>query len=405
MVGPAMLFESFGFRYIGPVDGHNTKDIITALEHARTQDVPVIVHARTKKGKGYEPAEADPITWHGVTPFDRERGQFSSSSSSKTKIPSYTSVFAHTITQLANSDPRVVAITAAMPSGTGLDLFRKQHPDRYYDVGICEQHAVTFAAGLATQGMRPICAIYSTFLQRGFDQVIHDVCIQNLPVIFAIDRAGMVGNDGETHQGVFDISLLRALPNLRVISPKDEAELQSMLASALQCDGPVAIRYPRGEGQGVALHITPPPVSLSSGEILRCGERLLLIGFGPLTHRLCTLADQIKSEFGFSPTVINARSAKPLDEELLRQQVPLHATIVTLEDHSLYGGFGSAIAEFMFDNNMGDRRLIRFGAKDFFTPHASQNEQHQLHGYDLHGMLERLTQEGELVPSKRRAQA
>ena len=381
MVGPAMLFESFGFRYIGPVDGHNIGDLITALEHARTQDVPVLIHARTKKGKGYEPAEADPIKWHGVTPFDIDAGKFSIASSVKAKAPTYTSVFANTLISLANNNDAIVAITAAMPSGTGLDLFKKSHPDKFFDVGICEQHAVTFAAGLACEGKRPVCAIYSTFLQRAFDQVIHDVCIQNLPVVFAIDRAGMVGNDGETHQGLYDISFLRSLPNMTILSPKDEAEFQSMLASAIAHPGPIAIRYPRGEGIGAPLNEIPQPLPIGRAEVLRHGKDLLLIAFGPLVQQTLHVAEQLCQLHGISTTVINARSLKPLDQELLGKEMIKYHLIATVEDHARAGGFGSAVAEFALDNGIILEKFLRFGAEDFYTAHASQSEQQALHGY------------------------
>lgn len=380
MVGPAMLFESFGFRYIGPVDGHNVGDLITALEHARTQDVPVLVHARTKKGKGYEPAEADPIKWHGVTPFDKNRGQFSSPVLVKAKAPSYTSVFANTLISLADKNDSIVAITAAMPSGTGLDLFKKSHPDKFFDVGICEQHAVTFAAGLACEGKRPVVAIYSTFLQRAFDQIIHDVCIQNLPVIFAIDRAGMVGNDGETHQGLFDVSFLRSLPNMTILSPKDEGEFQSMLASAITHQGPIAIRYPRGEGIGVSLNEIPQPLAIGRGEVLRRGDTVLLVAFGPVVQQALKVAEKLSSLHQISATVVNARSVKPLDEELLRQELPNYTLVATIEDHARAGGFGSAVAEFALDNQIALNKFLRFGASDFYTPHGTQAEQHALHG-------------------------
>jgi 1-deoxy-D-xylulose-5-phosphate synthase len=387
MVGPAMLFESFGFRYIGPVDGHNIGDLITALEHARTQDVPVLIHARTKKGKGYEPAEADPIKWHGVTPFDINGGKFSVLPSVKAKAPSYTSVFANTLISLANQNDSIVAITAAMPSGTGLDLFKKSHPDKFFDVGICEQHAVTFAAGLACEGKRPVCAIYSTFLQRAFDQVIHDVCIQNLPVVFAIDRAGMVGNDGETHQGLYDISFLRSLPNMAILSPKDESEFQSMLAAAVIHPGPIAIRYPRGEGIGAQLNEIPQALPIGRAEVLRRGEDILLIAFGPLVQQALHVAEQLHEVHGISSTVINARSLKPLDQELLSTEMLKHRLIATVEDHARSGGFGSAIAEFALDNQIILEKFLRFGAKDFYTVHASQAEQHSLHGYSAHQMV------------------
>lgn len=383
--GPAMLFESFGFRYIGPIDGHNMNDLLKALEHAKNQDGPVIVHCSTVKGKGYEPAEEDPITWHGVNPFDRSKGEFKAGKSAPAKkVPTYTSVFSKTLVDLARVDSRVKAITAAMPGGTGLDKFQAELPEQFYDVGICEQHAVTFAAGLACEGAKPVCAIYSTFLQRAYDQVVHDVCIQNLPVLFCLDRGGVVGNDGETHQGVFDISYLRALPHMVLMSPKDEQELRHMLATGIAHDGPSAIRYPRGNGFGVALDEAPRALPIGKGEVLKRGEDILCIAFGPFATLVADLADSLREEFGVSPTVINARFAKPLDIELLKVEIARHRTVFTVEDHSLIGGFGSAVLEAISEHNIAlETPLVRFGVGDSFIPHGSQEEQYKMSGYDI----------------------
>ncbi len=385
LAGPAMLFESFGFRYIGPVDGHDIRSLIAAFEHAKDQDVPVLIHAATVKGKGYEPAEDDPITWHGVTPFDRVRAQFhSSKAGAPKKAPSYTTVFANTIVRCAKSNPRIKAITAAMAGGTGLDKFQAELPQSFFDVGICEQHAVTFAAGLACEGMRPVCAIYSTFLQRAFDQVLHDVCIQNLPVVFCIDRAGVVGNDGETHQGVFDISYLRSLPNMVLMSPKDENELQHMLHTALLHNGPVALRYPRGNGIGVTLDSELKELPIGRAEVLCRGNDALCLAFGPLASSAVALASHLQRDFGITLTVINARYTKPLDRELLAAELPNYPLAFTLEDHALQGGFGSAVLELISDEGLVlPSALHRFGVGDFFLPHASQEEQHALCGYDM----------------------
>jgi 1-deoxy-D-xylulose-5-phosphate synthase len=386
---PAMLFEAFGFRYIGPVDGHDLPSLIQALENAKRQDIPVIVHCHTVKGKGYEPAEEDPILWHGVVPFDRTKGIFNASAPALTpnqtpkKLPSYTGVFADTVAEIAAKDRSVVAITAAMPSGTGLDKVAKQLPEQVFDVGICEQHAVTYAAGLACEGMKPIAAIYSTFLQRGYDQIVHDVCIQKLPVTFAIDRGGVVGNDGETHQGVFDIAYLRTIPNITIMSPKDENELRHMLYTAVHLGEPVAVRYPRGNGLGVALDPELKKLPIGKSEILRRGSDALIIGFGPIVSYATEAAEILSKQHSIECTVINARFTKPLDHELLSNELPKYDVVCTLEDHALAGGFGSAVVEFANDNNLNLRSSIRrFGIGDSFVPHGSQAEQHKMHGYD-----------------------
>jgi 1-deoxy-D-xylulose-5-phosphate synthase len=390
----SMLFEAFGFRYIGPVDGHSVPDLITALSRAKDQDVPVLVHAYTVKGKGYQPAEQDPITWHGVVPFDRSKGSFIApppAAPTPKKVPSFTQVFADALISEAATDQKILGITAAMPGGTGLDKFQKALPEQFYDVGICEQHAVTFAAGLACEGYRPVCAIYSTFLQRGYDQVVHDVCIQKLPVVFAMDRSGVVGNDGETHQGVFDIAYLRSLPHLVLMSPKDENELRHMLHTAVRIDGPVALRYPRGNGLGVALDDTPSLLPLGKAEVLREGSDVLFICYGPLTYRALQVAERLQAEVGISSTVVNARFAKPLDAELITHQAPRHRLICTLEDHAVQGGFGTAVLECLHDRQvLLTQPLVRFGVQDNYVPHASQDEQHVMNGYDAESIYRRV---------------
>ncbi len=380
---PAMLFEAFGFRYIGPVDGHNIEDLVRALEHAKKQDVPVLVHALTTKGKGYQPAEINPIKWHGVRPFHKEKGEFIKLPGGQKQPPSYTEVFSRSLISIAECMPKVAAITAAMPSGTGLDRFQERFPDRFYDVGICESHAVTFAAGLACEGYRPVCAIYSTFLQRSYDQVLHDVCIQKLPVVFALDRAGAVGDDGETHQGVFDISYLRSIPNITLMAPKDENELQHMLLTALLHDGPVALRYPRGEGVGVALDRHFSPLPIGKAEIVEQGEDILFIALGPMVQYALQASHVLRQKAGLTSTVINARFAKPLDVELLAAEIPRYGHVYTIEDHVLAGGFGSAVMEMICDQAVElQAPLKRFGVGDAFVPHASQQEQHRMHHYD-----------------------
>jgi 1-deoxy-D-xylulose-5-phosphate synthase len=395
---PAMLFEAFGFRYIGPVDGHDIPSLVQALENAKRQDIPVVVHCHTVKGKGYEPAEEDPILWHGVVPFDRSKGVFTSSAQVAAaatpppkKLPSYTAVFADTIAHLASRDSSVVAITAAMPSGTGLDKVANAVPAQVFDVGICEQHAVTYAAGLACEGLKPVVAIYSTFLQRGYDQVVHDVCIQKLPVTFAIDRGGVVGNDGETHQGVFDIAYLRTIPNITIMSPKDENELRHMLYTAVQLASPVAVRYPRGNGVGVALDPEFKQIPVGCSEIVRSGQHALILGFGPIIHNAIEAATTLARDHGIECTVVNARFAKPLDTNLLAKELPKYELVCTIEDHAISGGFGAAVLEFANDNGIQLKCPIkRFGVADTFVPHGSQSEQHAMYGYDAASIVEHI---------------
>lgn len=389
--GAAMLFEAFGFRYIGPVDGHNIDELVKALEHAKQQDVPVLLHTYTVKGKGYEPAEEDPITWHGVSPFERSRGEFVGKGGATPEPPTYTAVFADTVLELARRDRNVVAITAAMLGGTGLDKVQSVLPEQVFDVGICEQHAVTFAAGLACEGVRPICAIYSTFLQRAYDQVVHDVCIQNLPVVLAMDRGGVVGNDGETHQGVFDISYLRSLPNMVLMAPKDEGELRHMLYSALEYRCPVGVRYPRGNGVGADLASELQLLPLGKAEIVQHGSEVLFLCYGPVLGYADQVAHRLRQEHNISSTVVNMRFAKPLDGELLAHQVPTHRLVVTVEDHALTGGFGAAVIEHINDHHLSlQSEVERFGVRDEFVPHASQAEQHAAQGYDAAGIYMRV---------------
>ncbi len=392
--GAAQLFESFGFRYIGPIDGHNLDDLLLALKNAREQDIPVLVHASTVKGKGYNPAEEDPLTWHGVQPFHRERGEFVKKGSAVALPPTYTQVFANTLVRLRDQNSAIVGITAAMASGTGLDYFAEKHPESYIDVGICEQHAVTFAAGLACEGQRPVCAIYSTFLQRAFDQIVHDVCIQELPVIFAMDRAGVVGNDGETHQGVFDIAYLRSLPNMVIMSPKDENELQHMLYTASILPGPSAIRYPRGNGAGVELDTEFEALPVGRAELIQTGKDVLFVCLGPLVQYALKASARLEQEYGLKVGIINARFAKPLDHELLAAQLPLYTQVCTWEDHAIIGGFGSAISELIQDQQIQMQQpLMRFGIKDEFVPHATQNEQHELNACDPQSVVTELVKQ------------
>lgn len=393
---PAMLFESFGFRYIGPVDGHNLGQLLEALERAKDQDGPVLIHALTTKGKGYTPAEEDPVTYHGVGPFEAKSGAMKKSS--KPSARSYTKVFSQTLIEMCKQDPRVVGVTAAMPDGTGLLQLAREMPDRYFDVGIAEQHAVTFSAGLACEGMRPFCTIYSTFLQRAYDQVIHDVCIQSLPVVFTMDRGGLVGADGATHHGVFDIGFLRLLPNMTVMAPKDEAELQRMMATALANeDGPSAIRYPRGSGPGAELSSKIEPLPIGKGEVLReGGSGIALIGFGQTVEFCQQAASELETQYKINCSVVNARFVKPLDQRLFARLAKEHSLLISVEDHVIQGGFGSAILEFLSDAGLlSSSRLVRMGIDDQFIDHGTQQELYKLCGFDTEAIVSRVLEEVE----------
>ncbi len=363
---PTRIWEEMGFIYIGPVNGHNLRDLIFTLRAARRVQGPVLVHVYTTKGKGYEPAEKDPTNFHGVAPNGEHKGT----------ALSYSRVFGQTLLRMAEADPRVVAITAAMPDGTGLVEFSRRFPERFFDVGIAEEHAVTFAAGLATEGFRPVVAIYSTFLQRAYDQIVHDVTLQNLPVIFALDRAGIVGDDGATHNGVFDLSYLRHIPNLVVMAPKDECELQRMLWTALEVDGPVAIRYPRGAGVGVPLDEERVTLPLGMGEVLRrgAGGALALVAIGSMVYPALQAAELLAQE-GIEAAVINARFVKPLDKALLYGLARNFRRIVTVEENVLSGGFGSAVLEFYERKVLtAGREFLRIGIPDRFIHHGPQQE-------------------------------
>ncbi|MBP0031269.1 1-deoxy-D-xylulose-5-phosphate synthase [Roseofilum sp. Guam] len=366
------VIEELGFTYMGPVDGHDLQDLITTFEQAHQIEGPVLVHVATTKGKGYAIAENDQVGYHAQSPFNLTTGK--AIPSSKPKPPSYSKVFAHTLTQLAENNPKIIGITAAMATGTGLDKLHAKLPDQYIDVGIAEQHAVTLAAGLACEGMRPVAAIYSTFLQRGYDQVIHDVCIQKLPVFFCLDRAGIVGADGPTHQGMYDISYLRCLPNLVLMAPKDEGELQRMIVTGIDyTDGPIAMRYPRGNGYGVPLMEEGwEPLDIGKGEILRNGDDLLLVAYGSMVHPALQVAELL-SEHGVETTVVNARFAKPLDTELILPLAEKIGRVATLEEGSLIGGFGSGIVEALMDANIVVP-VQRLGVPDILVDHAKPDE-------------------------------
>jgi 1-deoxy-D-xylulose-5-phosphate synthase len=378
LVTPGFLFESLGFQYVGPIDGHNIAEMVTTLENVKGIDGPTLVHVMTKKGKGYPPAESDPIKYHAVTPFHVLTGK---AKKEKGKIPSYTEVFARALIRLAKENPKVVGITAAMGSGTGIDKLSKEIPGRSYDVGIAEQHAVTFAAGMATEGLIPVVAIYSTFLQRGYDEIVHDVCVQNLHVVFALDRGGLVGADGPTHHGVFDFAYMRSIPNIVIMAPKDENELQHMLKTAIEHDGPISLRYPRGEGWGVLLDPEPRLIEIGKAELLRRGKDIAIVGIGHTVLPALAAAEDL-APLGIDAAVINARFVKPLDKPLLREVFAQVRAIITVEDHAIAGGFGSVILEFIADEGISHARVRRLGVPDRFIPHGTQDELRKLCGFD-----------------------
>jgi 1-deoxy-D-xylulose-5-phosphate synthase len=368
------VFEELGFTYIGPVDGHNLRELIDTFKMAHTLTGPVMVHVATTKGKGYSYAEADRVGYHAQNSFDLSTGKAkASSSSSKPKPPSYSKVFTDTLLKLAEHDKRIVAITAAMSTGTGLDKFQAQLPNQFVDVGIAEQHAIAVAAGLACQGMRPVAAIYSTFLQRAFDQIVHDVCIQNLPVFLCLDRAGIVGADGPTHQGMYDIAYLRCIPNMVLMAPKDEAEMQNMIVTGITHNGPIAMRYPRGNGIGVQMQDEDwEPLAIGKAEVLREGDDVLLLAYGSMVYPALQVAELL-NEHGINATVVNARFAKPLDTELILPIAKKIGKVVTLEEGCLMGGFGSAVLEALNDENILVS-VYRVGVPDLLVEHASPEQ-------------------------------
>lgn len=384
---PGILFECFGFRYFGPVNGHDVESLVETLGYIKSEGGeggPYLVHVLSTKGKGYKLAEENSLKYHGVNPFQIECGI----QASGVKKANYQDVFADTLVKLAKEDPRIVAITAAMPSGTGLNKFQKEFPKRFYDVGIAEAHAVCFAAGLATEGFRPIAGIYSTFLQRAYDQVIHDVCLQNLPVVFAMDRAGLVGADGATHQGVFDISYLRALPNMVLMAPKDENELQHMVKTAVDHQtGPIALRYPRGEVVGIPMEKEIKALPIGKGEVIykdpsKIDVLLLAVGY---SVQSATLAIPLLKKEGLNCALINARFIKPLDEALILKWAKKSKLIVTVEENAKMGGFGSAVLE-LFQEKQLLKHTLNLGIPDQFIEHATQKIQRELTGLDAPGI-------------------
>ena len=378
---PGMLFEAFGFDYVGPLDGHRLPELIETLQNVSRLEGPTLVHVVTRKGKGYQPAEANPSLFHGVGPFERQSGQVKAT---KGGAASYTAVFGRTLLEQAELDPRVVAITAAMAEGTGLKKFAARFPERFFDVGIAEQHAVTFAAGLACQGLRPTVAIYSTFLQRGYDSVLHDVCLQNLPVSFALDRGGLVGADGPTHHGVFDYSYLRHIPNLTIMAPRDEQELRRAMATALVNEGPLAYRYPRGNGVGLPLDQPYEPIPVGCGEKLRDGKQGVIFAAGTTVAAALAAAEELAKE-GVGLAVIDPRFLKPLDRNLIAAEARRCGVVVTVEENVLAGGFGSAVLELLAEEGIAVR-VLRLGLPDVFIEQGSQEELLACYGLDAAGI-------------------
>ena len=384
---PGMLFEDMGITYLGPVDGHDVKQLSRVLNEAKRLDHAVLVHVLTKKGKGYAPAEKNPSAFHGVNPFDISTGK---PKKAKT-APSYTDVFSKKLVELAGRDKRIVAITAAMPDGTGLTRFKNEFPDRFFDVGIAEQHAVTSAAGMAAAGMRPVVAVYSSFLQRGFDQILHDVCIQNLPVVFAVDRAGLVGSDGETHQGIFDLSYLTCISNMAELAPKNRWELEKELEFAFQYPGPIAIRYPRGEGyQGLEGY--QAPVEFRRGELISEGEGIALLAVGSMVSTAEHIRDKLKEE-GYDLTLANGRFIKPIDVKLVDRLAATHDCIVTLEENVLQGGFGLQVTSYVH-KHYPDVRVLNIALPDAYVEHGNVSLLREALGIDSDSIIRRMRKEG-----------
>jgi 1-deoxy-D-xylulose-5-phosphate synthase len=383
MLWPSGLFEEFGLTYYGPLDGHNIGLLIETFKFLKQQDRPVLLHAITQKGRGFQPALDKQKKFHGLGPYHPETGETHSSGRT------YSEVFAETLVKLANENDKLVAITGAMPNGTALDLFRPHHPKKYFDVGIAEEHAVIFAAGMATRGYKPFCAIYSTFLQRAFDPIVHDVCLQNLPVVFCLDRGGLSGDDGATHHGLFDVSYLRGIPNIVHMDPTNEDELADMLYTAMLHDGPSAVRYPRGTGPGAAVKPHPVALPIGKAKVVREGEDFAVLGLGALLPMAVELADRLEEQ-GYSAAVINPRFVKPLDLEILAAYAQKVTAIVTFEDCVLMGGFGSAVLEALNEMRL-DVPVVRIGWPDHFVEHGKADQLRAANGVSVEAALEKLT--------------
>ena len=399
---PGALVNELGFRYIGYVDGHNVSALVKALEEAKkVKDGPVIVHALTKKGKGYPSPEENYYAWHATGPFDLKTGKAIKKSGGKPSPPTYTKVFGETMCDLMEKDDKIVALTAAMPDGTGVDQILEKFPERSFDVGIAEQHAVTFCAGMATEGLKPVAAIYSTFLQRGFDQVIHDVALQNLDVTFAMDRAGIVGADGPTHHGLLDIAYFRGYPNMTLMAPKDEQELRNMLLTSIECKGPAAIRYPRGAGIGVDISAEPEILEIGKAEIMKEGSEFVILAYGSMVYPALAAANALEKE-GIHPTVINARFVKPLDSELILTLAQSNRAIFTVEEAYLAGGFGSAVMELLEENSMLDSvKVVRMGVPDRIITHGDPNLLKAKYGLDADGIYEKVRETIEILEERK----
>lgn len=378
---PGALFDALGFDYLGPLDGHNLPQLIEVFKNINELDGPLLVHVMTTKGKGYKPAEETPDKFHGVGSFDIATGKGAAKADAKT----YTDLFGETIVQLAEEDNKIVAITAAMPDGTGLNSFARRFPERFFDVGIAEQHGLVFAAGLAAEGYRPVAAIYSTFVQRAYDQVFHDICLQKLPVTIAMDRAGLVGDDGPTHHGVFDLSYLRHLPGITLMAPKDENELRHMLKTALYSGVPMALRYPRGAGYGVKLDSELLSLEIGKGEVLTEGVDLTIIAIGATVYPALEAAETLRLR-GINAEVVNARFVKPLDADLILSSARKTGFIITVEENALQGGFGSSVLELLHDNNMQDVKVRRLGIPDRYIEQGSQAQLRSDVGIDAAGI-------------------
>ncbi len=383
MILPGTIFEEMGFNYIGPIDGHDVDALVATLSNLRDMKGPQFLHVITRKGKGYAPAEADPIKWHGPGPFDPKSGVIFKE---KTSGPSYSQVFGDWLCDMAEADPRVVAITPAMREGSGLVEYSRRFPDRYFDVAIAEQHAVTFAAGLACDGVRPVVAIYSSFLQRAYDQLIHDVALQNLPVTFALDRAGLVGGDGATHQGSFDLSFLRCIPNMTVMAPADENECRQMLYTAVQLGSPAAVRYPRGQGTGVQTEREMTALPVGKAQVVREGRSgLVILAWGPMVGFCAQVAEQLDA------TLVNMRFIKPLDEELLLKLAGKHKAFITVEENTVAGGAGSAVAELLNEHGI-TLSMLHIGIPDRFIEHGSRQDCLVAAGLDIQSLTTTISQ-------------
>jgi 1-deoxy-D-xylulose-5-phosphate synthase len=394
LIGPGMLFEEFGLSYYGPIDGHNLPNLIETFKFLKQQNKPVVLHAITQKGRGFQPAVEKQKKFHGLGPYDAMTGE-----TKPTGQKTYSEIFAESLSKLATMNPKVVAITAAMPNGTALDLYRPLHPNRYFDVGIAEEHAVIFAAGMATKGYKPFCAIYSTFLQRAFDQIVHDVCLQNLPVVFCMDRGGLSGDDGPTHHGLFDISYLRSVPNLIHMDPKDEDELQDMMYTAMLHDGPAAIRYPRGTGPGVVVKEKPEAIAIGKAEVIQDGNDIAIFGLGAMLPEAQRLARMFEQE-GLSVAVINPRFAKPIDRICVDQYGHRVGLLITLEDHVLAGGFGSAILETVNELAL-PLPVLRVGWPDDFIEHGKAEALREKYGLTAEAAFDRAQPYIASIQSKR----